>query len=229
MEIRVRDIKGQTFGRLTAIKDSGKRNVSGNAIWECLCDCGQTTFVDSPSLTRGKTKSCGCYAKESSKERFKTHGCTKTRLFRIWSHMIGRCYTKTDSKFYRYGGRGITVCPEWRNSFENFRDWALENGYSEDLTIDRINNDENYDPLNCRWATAKEQSRNTGKNRKIEMNGEIKCLSEWSEEFGIKQSIVTKRLKRGWTTKQAFTLPVGTRIKTLNSNGCSNCGWSKCS
>lgn len=155
------DLTGKRFGRLTVIERYG--TVDGHAAWKCKCDCGNKTVVNGKWLRAGKTTSCGCYHKELLAKRSKTHGMTKTRLYSIWHDMKNRCFYQKDKSFEDYGGRGITVCEEWKNSFESFRDWSLLNGYSDNLTIDRINNDGNYDPSNCRWVTMKEQCSNRRK------------------------------------------------------------------
>lgn len=137
----------------------------------------------------------------------RTHGDTGTRLHRIWQNMKARCYRKSAREYENYGGRGITVCDEWRNSYENFKEWALNNGYAEDLTIDRINTDGNYCPENCRWITNKEQQNNKRNNVVYEFNGEIKTLAQWSEELGICYRTLQKRIRK-WGVEKAFTTPL---------------------
>lgn len=154
------DLTGQRFGRLTVIgyHDTEK----GMARWRCLCDCGNETIVYGGNLRRGYTQSCGCFRHECETERAersRTHGREPRRLYRIWSGMLTRCRNPRSSSYPRYGGRGIKVCPEWLD-FSAFRDWALANGYSDNLSIDRVNNDGDYAPENCQWATAKEQANN---------------------------------------------------------------------
>jgi len=158
------DLTGQRFGRLTVMSEAERKNK--HRMWNCKCDCGGYTKVYDGSLKRGLTTSCGCYRREQNKKRSITHGESNTRLYSIWYNMKKRCYHKGVAGYDDYGGRGITVCDEWKNSFETFREWALSNGYSDELTIDRINNEGKYEPNNCRWTTQIEQNYNTRISRR---------------------------------------------------------------
>lgn len=144
------DLTGQRFGRLEVLK------YNGNSRWECKCDCGKIVYPKGGNLRKGYIHSCGCLRKEVTGDNHRTHGEARTRLYRIWKAMRKRCNNPNDSCYYLYGGRGITVCEEW-SQYEPFKLWALNNGYSEELSIDRIEPNGNYEPANCRWATAKEQ------------------------------------------------------------------------
>ena len=142
---KLNDLTGQRFGRLTVLERTELK-------WLCKCDCGNKKIVAGGHLVSGDTKSCGCL-------RIK-HGMRNTRLYSIWHGMKERCYN-TKHKFYKhYGGRGIKVCEEWKNDFQTFADWALSHGYADNLTIDRIDVNGNYEPSNCQWATNAEQQRN---------------------------------------------------------------------
>lgn len=153
------DLTGRRFGNLTVIKRSESKY--GNRMWECVCDCGNIIKASSSKLISGEYKSCGCMKKERLKPYQQgTHHMTNTRLYRIWNGMKNRCYVPSQTKYEQYGGRGITVCDEWKNSFENFYKWAMENGYRDDLSIDRIDGDGNYEPGNCRWADDSTQNKN---------------------------------------------------------------------
>lgn len=149
---------GLVFMRLTVIEAAGKDR-QRQLLWRCLCACGSECIVAGVRLRKGETRSCGCLQREKVSKRNTTHGMSKTRLYNTWANMHERCTNPKNKQYADYGGRGITVCAEWAN-FEPFAEWASSSGQRDDLSIDRINNEGNYEPANCRWATTIEQSRN---------------------------------------------------------------------
>ena len=200
---RIKDLTGKRFSKLTVLEFVGVRY--HEAQWLCECDCGNKTTVSGRALRRGSTKSCGCY----NTEKATRHGMKYTRLYEKWNHMLERCRNPKNPSYNRYGGRGISVCDEWKESFENFRDWALNNGYDDSLSIDRIDVNGNYCPENCKFSNAKEQANNRTSNRFIEYNGKTKTLAQWADETGIRASTIAARIDlRGWSVEKALTTPV---------------------
>jgi len=193
-----KDLSGQRFGRLAVIERAG--NIGEHPVkWLCKCDCGNEKAIDGNSLRMGKTKSCGCFLSETVRKRKMVHGFYGERLYNIWQHMKDRCYYPRNDNYKNYGGRGISVCDEWKENYSAFKEWALNNGYSDSLTIDRKNNDGNYEPGNCRWATIDTQSNNKQNTVYITINGETHNLKEWSELSNIPRIIIYGRFKRGWS------------------------------
>lgn len=199
---KVEDLTGAVFGRLTVVGRCESEKPQKSSVWLCQCLCGNRVVVQRNNLRSGHTRSCGCLKKEFSFAA--AHGQTDTRLFRIWSLMKDRCKNRNTQSFKSYGGREISVCDEW-NNFQTFYDWAMANGYSDDLTIDRIDVNGNYSPDNCRWATVKEQQNNRRNNHFVTYNGKTQTIAQWSEELGINQSTLLQRInKLGWGVEKAF-------------------------
>lgn len=173
---------------------------------DCMCDCGNKTSIRSDSWR--KTKSCGCIGIEELQKMSTKHNSSYTRLYKIYGSIKTRCYRKTAINYYLYGGRGITMCDEWLNDFMTFKRWALENGYNDTLTIDRIDTNKGYCPENCRWATMKEQQNNRRNNNFINFNGERHSMSEWGRITGIGGYNIYNRLQDGWSIEDALTKPV---------------------
>lgn len=197
--MRIKNEIGNQYGRLLVI-GRAENCKQGQAQWECLCDCGKTCVVSGSNLRRGKQISCGCYGREVNAKNDVPTELRQGRIYRIWQRMISRCTNPRNSRYYTYGARGIKVCDEWTNDYMKFHEWAIENGYSDNLSIDRIDNDGNYEPSNCRWATNTQQVRNTSKTVFITYNGEKRPLTEWCEMLHLKRSTVYARLHDyGWT------------------------------
>lgn len=207
---RGRDITGERFGRLIAIKKTGsdnKRNGRG-CKWLFQCDCGKTVEYYLKDVTCGKCVSCGCREKETQQEnKFKpTHGASDTPLYGVWCTIKRRCYNENSQRYYRYGARGIKMCDEWKNSFEAFQSWATNNGYKKGLSIDRIDNDGDYCPENCRWANAYTQANNKSINVHLSMEQETHTIAEWSRITGIKSRTIQRRIENGWSVEDALTI-----------------------
>lgn len=210
------DLVGYTFGRLVVLSRAEKfRN---SLRWECKCECGKVIVVDGGNLRSGHTRSCGCYARERSSETRKTlnptHGMTNTRFYSIWRSMIKRCCDKSHSHYESYGGRGITIDPMWLKSFESFYDdmydsyqyHASKNGEKK-TSIDRIDNNGNYEKENCKWSTPKEQMRNRRNSTHIPFCGEILTAAEIGERYGLSPELIRQRFKKGWLDENMIIPP----------------------
>lgn len=204
------DLVGKKFGKLTVIKYAGKDKF-GTSLWLCKCECGNKKIIRSSDFKNGKTKSCGCihnkklvqYNKEN-KRKYNTlpYDKVQKKLDTVWRNIKRRCGDKNNKD---YGGRGITICKEWKE-FENFYNWAINNGYKENLTIDRINVNGNYEPDNCRWVTQYFQNRNQRSNRIITYNGKTLCLTDWSKLLNIPYTTLIYRLNKNWDVKKLLNL-----------------------
>lgn len=204
---------GERFGRLLVVGEAEEKVVHGQQrSWICRCDCGKTTIVKGSNLRNGITNSCGCLALELASKRAKInaykHGDSHERLYKIWLGMKERCLNPNTAHYDCYGGRGITLCEEWLD-YPKFKEWAINNGYNEGLTIDRIDVNGNYCPENCRWTTKKEQAQNRRTTLHITFNGEIKTIHEWSQIFGIREKLIWSRIyESNWSVEKALTTPV---------------------
>lgn len=207
--MKTKDLTGQRFGKLTVIERC--EHIGNRPAWKCICDCGNIKFVQAKRLTGGIAISCGCNLSESKK----THGLSYTKIYTKWYSMLERCTTPSQKSYQNYGGRGITVCDEWKN-FLNFYQWAMETGYKDGLTLERKDVNGNYCPENCCWITIQEQSRNKRNNVYLTFNGKTMLKEDWARELGIKSNVIGRRLKRGWTVEEALTIPINPSKRIWN-------------
>lgn len=217
---KIHDLTGRTFGNLTAIyvdKEAKRR------AWVCECACGKRTTVTTAHLMNGHTRSCGCLQSATTTARNTKHGQSKTgrpgrRAYIVWGAMRQRCLNPNNPKYPRYGGRGIRICERW-DSFENFL--ADMGERPPGSSLDRINNDGNYEPGNCRWATPREQQQNRSSNRNITVRGRKACLIEWSRITMIDRATIRGRIRRGWSPERAIS------VLPDHTAGRFKPGWSK--
>lgn len=215
-------LEGQRFGKLVVISQADfriKPDGTKEYRWLCKCDCGNRTIVSTSSLRTGNTKSCGCIQKEKATEHIvsinKSHGDCYSRLYSIWSNMLFRCKCETASEYKYYGGRGISVCEEWCE-YSAFKEWAMANNYSEELTIDRIDVNGNYCPENCRWATKLQQANNKTSNRYLlTPDGKYLSMADCSRKYNIPYYTLRSRIHRGWDDIRALTTPLLTKSKEV--------------
>ena len=207
-----RNIIGNRYGHLTVIAEAGKTK-DNHFLSLVRCDCGEEHAVRDTELIYGRIQGC-------RKCSNKTHGMSKDRMFFIWQSMRARCNNPNNLNYKHYGGRGIKVCDEWNKSFESFRDWALANGYTEDLSIDRIDVNGNYEPSNCRWVTQLEQARNRRDNVMIDYNGELTPITVVAELTGIKSQTIYARIQSGWTHFDATHTKIMDARDTLPKQRC---------
>lgn len=200
------DLTGKVFGRLTVLRAAEQRSKQGYIQWVCQCNCRDKTIIVVPSykLKYGHTRSCGCLQRDTviqmNRDREKNPAADRdTRLYRVWRGIRARTSYESQLSYKNYGGRGISICDEWHDDFSAFRNWALANGYSDDLTIDRLDIDGDYTPDNCRWATRKEQNNNQRSNIRLSFDGETHTASQWAEIMGITKDCIYKRIRRGYT------------------------------
>lgn len=203
------DMTGIKYGRLTAI-ERVKNSRYGQTMWLFRCECGKEIVTTGFAVRSGHTTSCGCYLSEKTASLKYSHGMARTRIYRTYQHMKGRCFVETDKRYSDYGGRGITVCEEWLGEcgFDNFYNWSIDNGYADNLTIDRIDVNGNYCPENCRWTTWRVQANNRRNNRYVLHNGITKTVSELSMEYGIGEATIRSRLNRGLSIEESLSIPI---------------------
>lgn len=203
---KIKDLSGKRFERWRVIKFHSQ-NKNGAAIWECKCECGNTANVRGGQLTGGKSRSCGCITKEVNSARMRTHGRTKTPEFKAWQAMMQRCYNPKSRGFENYGGRGIAVCEEWISDPERFlSDMGIRP--SPKHSLHRIDNDGNYDPSNCKWATKTEQANGRRCNVFLTLDGKTLSLEIWALKMGVKKSMLCKRKRMGWSDEEILTRPI---------------------
>lgn len=214
-----KDFTPETFGRLTTIGPKFRLsagNVGQSVTYQvCECSCGVITMTIKNQLSRGKIISCGCQKKEMG-NRFRKHGLYQTAEYRIFHLIIQRCYNKNNSSYVRYGRRGITVCDRWLEpDGQGFLNFLADMGPrpSPKHSIDRVDNDGNYCPDNCCWATQVEQARNKRNNHNITYNGKSQCIAAWADEVGIAANTILNRLRRGWSIEAALTVLSGGKIE----------------
>ena len=212
---RIIDRVGIKVNKLTVIEFAGVKN--NRSMWLCRCDCGNTKVTNWHDLKRGMVKSCGCLAKIHWDEinlAKKTHGLTHHPLFRVWSYIKQRCNNHNDTAYKHYGGRGITICPEWEHDFERFYNDVLP-GYKKGLELDRIDNDKGYYKGNCRWVTGKQNKRNTSRN--IYFKGV--SLAEYCENNKLNYNTIHNRIYNcGWTIEKAVSEPVNIKHRRKERN-----------
>ena len=206
-------LNGQRFGRLTVLERCGTTKW-GSCIWKCKCDCGNIVEVPGINLRDGRTNSCGCLRKEMMRDKHMVHGKSRHRngqkthpIYNTWMGMKARCFNPNSERYLSYGGRGITVCDEWKDDFQSFYEWSISNGWSEGLTLDRINNNGGYSPNNCRWTNMTVQNNNKRNVRIITYNGKSQTITEWSKELGISKSLLYYRITH-WSIEEALTREV---------------------
>lgn len=206
-----KDLTNKRFGKLLVIENTNKKK-NKKTIWLCKCDCGDYKEVQVDNLTTGHTKSCGCLNGKGYK-----HNLKNTRLYYIWSCMKQRCYNKNHKQYKDYGQRGIKICNEW-HEFINFYNWAINTDYQDNLTIDRINNNGNYEPENCRWVNMKIQSNNRRSNHIIEYKNETHTLKEWCDILKLNYKTMQTRINSlKWGVEKAFETPINTKYRNKRS------------
>ena len=205
---------GDVYGMLTVVNTGNESRYCKTRTWLCKCECGNEVEIREMAIKTGRTKSCGCLRSTVTIQRETIHGGTHTRLHRIWCGIKSRCNNANRKCYEYYGGKGIRLCDEWLN-FENFREWSFNNGYADNLTIDRIDANGNYEPSNCRWVDVLTQMNNTTRNVKLTYNNETHSLAEWARILNVKYSALKGRYNLGWNVEDMFERPYKTGSKSL--------------
>lgn len=213
---RLKDYTGERFGRLIVIKRV-ENNKHNQVRWLCKCDCGNKKIVLANALREGNTRSCGCLKHEQNYINIVhiTHNKSNTRLYNIWKNMKNRCNNPKNRRHKFYYDKGIKVCNEWQKNFMSFYKWAMENGYKENLTIDRIDNNGNYEPNNCRWATITEQNNNQSNNIRIYYNNITYNVKDFCKKYKIKRCTLMQRLKNNWNIEKIINTPIQSKRSIL--------------
>lgn len=199
------DLTNKKFNRLTALERVS--NQGQKVMWKCKCDCGNIAYVSASNLTCNRTKSCGCLKDEKLIQRSTTHNQRHTKLYEVWKSIKQRCFNPNNISYKNYGARGITICDDWKNNFQSFFNWSMQNGYTTNLSIDRIDNNGNYCPENCRWTDRHTQSNNTRSNRYITYNNQTKTLADWVKTTNLSYGCVFSRIQKGWSIDKALNTP----------------------
>lgn len=199
------NLVGKKINHLTVLECVGHKGKK--VLWKCLCDCGKYVYANTNALTGNHTISCGCWKRNQLINRNTKHNQSKTKLYNVWIAIKKRCNNNTDTNYPRYGGRGIKICNEWENDYNAFYQWSINNGYCEGLTIDRIDNNGDYTPLNCRWTNKYKQANNRSNNRIITINHISKTIAEWCRFYNTSETMIRARLSNGWEPIKALTTP----------------------
>lgn len=198
------DLIGKRFHKLLVVEKAN--NQKHKTMWKCKCDCGSITLVTTSNLNANRVKSCGCLRIDQLIKRSTTHNQRHTSLYEVWKSIKQRCLNPQSKAYKNYGGRGICICDEWKNNFENFYKWSISNGYTKGLTIDRIDNNSNYSPQNCRWVTRLQQANNKRNTIYLTINNKTDSLSNWLRFYNVNRSTYMTRIKYGKTPEQALTM-----------------------
>jgi hypothetical protein len=214
-------VPGLRFGRLVTFREDGR--LGGSVAWICQCDCGTSHRTRGYQLTGGMIFSCGCLRREKAS----THGMSRTPEYAAWIGIRNRCYNPNIDSYPNYGGRGISVCERWINSFENFYS-DMGPRPSEGHSIDRMDANGNYEPSNCRWATLTEQNRNLRRNHRITVGGVTLCVAAWAERTGISAGTIHRRMRYGWCPTKCVLLPtLSPKMKSISATKANNSRWKK--